>query len=95
MTAQAADAVTGKASISKPTEGSGWTTYKLEVCEQAKPTACLPVTECNVTAADATVCNIDGCVAQTAYTLKATAYTGDGTASAVSTPAAFTTPQHA
>ena len=56
---------------------------------------CLAVPDCNIAQANDTVCPIEGAVAQTAYGVTATAFNTDNTASAVSTAANFTTPQHA
>lgn len=95
MAVTAVDAVTGKASVTKPTEGNAWATYKLDVCEKERADTCLTVPDCAIASAGAvTVCPIEGAVAETAYTVKVTALEADGTRSSASAPAEFTTPQH-
>ena len=57
---------------------------------------CLAVPDCNIAQANDTVCPIEGAVAQTAYSVTATAYEADGTTrSSTSAAKFFTTPQHA
>lgn len=89
------NAVSGSAAVTKPALDT-WATYRLEICEQANPTACRVLPACTIAATGTvTLCPLPGCVAQTAYTVKATAYATDNSASSVSAPANFTTPQHA
>lgn len=88
--------MTGKATVAKPTEGSAWAKYRLTVCKQDDPAACLTVPDCNVAGTGTvTVCPIEGAVAQTTYSVKVTALEAGGTASAISAAKTFTTPQHA
>lgn len=91
----AANAVTGNATVTKPALDT-WVKYKLEICDQATPPACRVLPDCTIAAVGAvTVCPLPGCMAQTAYSVKATAYAADNSASSVSAPANFITPQHA